>query len=221
MKTLLTLLTSLSTFFCFAYFLGTNDLVVLKKQTYTIGYSTNYHQAIWCEYVLTSNQLVSTNHFKRTDDFRKDDELLSLNITNIIKPKYYDKSGYDKGHLCAAQDRAYDLNAVSETFLMSNMSPQDPGFNRGIWKKLEDWTREFAITNGSDVMVVTGPIIFKRHVHGGQNDILCVPNMYYKILITTNNQETSIKSFLIPNEKLNKTVYSYEVNYNFITNLIQ
>tara|TARA_B100001964_G_C13817459_1_gene415816 strand:- start:195 stop:395 length:201 start_codon:yes stop_codon:yes gene_type:complete len=46
----------------------------------------------------------------------------------------YRGSGYDRRYLCPAA-------AMSETFYMSNMSPQVPDFNRGAWKKLEGKVR--------------------------------------------------------------------------------
>lgn len=172
------------------YYLPTNNLIILEHDTYTIGYNTNTHQAAWVQYILTSNQLCSTAKFKRTDDFRPDPLLTNINCF-IVKPSYYNKTGYDKGHLCPAQDRVYSKEATSETFYMSNMSPQLPGFNRGSWKKLEEWTRQYAITNGSPVTVVTGPVFMQYEIHDLHKHIelrdgnkLCVPNQYFKILLT-------------------------------------
>ena len=47
---------------------------------------------------------------------------------------------------------------MSESFYMSNMSPQAPQFNRGIWSKLEKLFRHFA-TKEKRIVVVTGPIL--------------------------------------------------------------
>jgi endonuclease G len=47
---------------------------------------------------------------------------------------------------------------MSETFFMSNMSPQAPSFNRGIWAKLEEKVRSWAVTYG-EIFVVTGPVL--------------------------------------------------------------
>lgn len=208
----------------FGYFFSTNNLIILEHNTYTIGYNTNTHQASWVEYTLTSNELCATSKFKRTDDFRIDPLLTNENCF-LVRPSHYNKSGYDKGHLCSAQDRAYSKEATSETFYMSNMSPQDPGFNRGIWKKLEEWTRNYAITNGYPVTVITGPIIFQKHFHMSTCTNICVPNMYYKILLTEIQMDTycitNEISFLIPNEKLDRNVLDYKVNLNFILNFAE
>ena len=47
---------------------------------------------------------------------------------------------------------------MDESFFMSNMSPQNPAFNRGAWARLEQVVRRFAFSEGS-VFVVTGPIV--------------------------------------------------------------
>lgn len=69
----------------------------------------------------------------RTDNFRADRSI----STESAALSDYRGSGYDRGHLAPAADMKWAPAAMSESFLMSNMSPQDPGFNRGIWKKLE------------------------------------------------------------------------------------
>jgi endonuclease G len=53
----------------------------------------------------------------------------------------YEKSGYDRGHLAPAADMGFSKITMAESFYYSNMSPQVPGFNRGIWKQLEEQTR--------------------------------------------------------------------------------
>ena len=90
----------------------------------------------------------------RSDDFRADPEI----ITGSAALVDYRGSGYDRGHLAPAADMKWSEEAMSESFYMSNMSPQAPGFNRGIWKSLESRVRSWAVENGT-VYVVTGGIL--------------------------------------------------------------
>ena len=69
--------------------------------------------------------------------------------------------------------------AMSESFFMSNMSPQKPGFNRGIWKKLEEVVRSWAMKEGA-IYVATGPILEDDLSFIGNN--VSVPNYYYKVI---------------------------------------
>jgi endonuclease G, mitochondrial len=74
----------------------------------------------------------------RTDDFRPDPAV----STASASLNAYKGSGYDRGHLCPAADMKLNQTSMSETFFLSNMSPQVEGFNRGIWSTLEDQVRE-------------------------------------------------------------------------------
>ena len=91
---------------------------------------------------------------KRGDDFRPDPAV----PTGSATPQDYTRSGYDRGHLAPAADMSFSVKTMSESFYMSNMSPQAPQFNRGIWSKLEKQVRHFA-TKEKRIVVVTGPIL--------------------------------------------------------------
>ena len=71
----------------------------------------------------------------RTDDFRGDKR-----IADTPTPADYTNSGYDRGHMVPAAD-ADDKQEMSDTFLMTNMTPQLPSVNRVAWRMLEDRVR--------------------------------------------------------------------------------
>ncbi|MFA5032461.1 MAG: DNA/RNA non-specific endonuclease [bacterium] len=149
--------------FVFHYFLiggSTNYLPshtltdeIIHHTAYTLQYDEKYEQADWVAYKLTK-EMVKKPAVKRTNKFRAD----PLVKTGSAKPSDYAKSGYDKGHLCPAGDMAYSAGSMSESFYMSNMSPQMAGFNRGIWKRLEDKARAWARDN-DEIHIVTGPVL--------------------------------------------------------------
>jgi endonuclease G len=56
----------------------------------------------------------------------------------------YDGSGYDRGHNMNAEDNRCDQVGMNESFYFSNMTPQVPQLNRGVWKSLETEVRETA-----------------------------------------------------------------------------
>jgi endonuclease G len=86
---------------------------------------------------------------------------------------------------------------MAESFYYSNMSPQEPGFNRGIWSKLEQLVRTWAVDNEA-VYVVTGPILEEGLKRIGP-DSVAVPKYYYKVIL--DNRQPSIKGigFILPN----------------------
>ena len=98
-----------------------------------MSYLETHEQAEWVYYRLNSN-LVSGN-VKRSNNFRED-KSIRTGSANLSDYKY---SGYDRGHLAPAGDMKSSNTGMSESFFMSNISPQTPSFNRGGWKKLESF----------------------------------------------------------------------------------
>ena len=79
---------------------------------------------------------------------------------------------------------SFSGKTMSESFHMSNMSPQTPQFNRGIWSKLEKQVRYFA-TKEKWIVVVTGPILpAEKTITIGANRVT-VPQYYYKVIYDT------------------------------------
>lgn len=141
----------------------------------------------------------------RTDDFREDYKVK----TGSASQSDYKGSGYDRGHLAPAADFKWSSTAMSESFYMSNMSPQHPSFNRGIWKKLEGSVRNWADDNG-EIYVVTGPILSGSFSTVGSNQV-SIPNYYYKVILDYKEPEIKGIGFILPNQKLNSSLQSYAV----------
>jgi endonuclease G, mitochondrial len=179
-----------------------SDLVV-EHQHYTINYAEDYEQPYWVSYKLTADQLKKNTD--RSDDFRED----PLVRTQSASLKDYYKSGYDRGHLAPAADFSWDEQAMSESFYMSNMSPQVPGFNRGIWKKLEAQVRDWASKEG-EVYVVTGPVLQKGLQNIGRNKV-AVPKYYYKIVLDMKEPELKAIAFLMENKSSSQPLMTFAV----------
>ena len=113
----------------------TNKGYLIQHTYFTLSYSETNWQAEWVAYTLTPASINGTQ--ERTDNFRIDPNVKS----NPVGSGDYTGSGYDRGHLCPAGDMKLNLTSMSETFYMSNMSPQNPSFNRGIWETLESRAR--------------------------------------------------------------------------------
>lgn len=147
---------------------------IVKHTYYTLAYSEENEQAYWVYYELTPEFINGGQ--SRTDDFRAD----PMVSTGSATLNDYKSSGYDRGHLCPAADMALNKTSMSESFYLSNMSPQVPGFNRGIWSTMEDQVRKWALSY-QKLYVVTGPI-FKDTKGTIGEDQVTVPGYYYKVL---------------------------------------
>ncbi len=191
--------------FDLALFLPTSDVAgqVVVHSAYTLEYSEEHEQAAWVVYRITGYQL--NDPVERTDDFRSDPLVGSGSA--ILED--YAGSGYDRGHLAPAAALAWARHVMSESFLLSNMSPQEPGFNRGVWKKLEAKVREFATVH-EEVIVVTGPVLQEELPKIGPSGV-SVPNYYYKVVLDYVPPVTSGIGFVLPNESSDRPLAAFAV----------
>ncbi len=190
----------------------TTNEAIIERPYYTLRYSEAHEQAIWVAYKLSTDSL-KQERFPRKDDFRKDPRVR----TGSADLADYKGSGYDRGHLAPAADFSYDEFALSQTFYMSNMSPQAASFNRGVWKKLEEQVRKWSM-DGSDIYVVTGPILNKPFTTIGENKV-SIPEYYYKIALDINKPEIKAIAFLMKNEKSDESLETFAVTIDKIEEL--
>ena len=149
---------------------------IIIRDYYALQYSEKYEQAIWVAYELTESEVMGKT--SRTNNFRPDPDI----ITGSATLGDYKYSGYDRGHLAPAADMKMTYQSMSESFYLSNISPQTPAFNRGIWRKLESLVRDFAIQM-DHILVVTGPILsFPVKGYIGESKV-AVPWGYYKVIL--------------------------------------
>jgi endonuclease G, mitochondrial len=179
-------------------FLPTNNGELVHHTYYSLSYSEQHEQSEWVFYEINSN--TTLGQVRRTNNFCSD----KLIETNSASLSDYKGSGFDRGHLAPAGDMSFSTTAMSESFLLSNMSPQNASFNRGVWKKLESLVRNWG-TNIS-IYVVTGPILNSCSTSIGGNNV-CVPNYFYKVIYDPQNQK--MISFILPNKKGNKSLNKY------------
>jgi endonuclease G len=169
------------------------DDTIVKHRGYTLSYNSKYKQANWVSYLLTKDETVK--RFQRGEFFAPDPLIPGTNFSID-----YQKSGFDRGHLAPAADMGYSMETMVQSFYYSNMSPQVPRFNRGVWKKLEMQVRNWAIAYDS-LYVVTGPIFSDLMKVIGPHRV-AIPKAYYKVLLQKRNGEWFGVGFILPNASL-------------------
>ncbi len=177
--------------------------VVVKHNFFTLSYSEKGEQAEWVAYELKKSDL-SKNEFERPY-FIEDKKVK----TKSADWRNYKNSGYDRGHLCPAGDRRQSFEAYNETFLTSNISPQNHDFNAGIWNRLEQKVRFWA-EKYDGVYVVTGGVL-KGNLKTIGDENVSVPNEFYKIVVDASGGSYKAIAFLIPNKSSSESFYEYVV----------
>ncbi len=174
---------------------------LITHEAYELYYVNDAEEAAWVAYTLTENHLNGPYH--RSNNFESDPLVRQGSATNYD----YAHSGYDRGHLAPAADFSWSNSAMQESFYYSNMTPQDPSFNRGKWKELEEqvrsWTEQY-----HTVTVVTGPVLTNTNTRIGPDKVV-VPQLFYKIILTYKNGVPQAIGFLMKNHALQEALPSY------------
>jgi endonuclease G, mitochondrial len=188
---------------------SSSDNFLMVKNAYTLSYNKNKGTANWVSWHLSTAWKGET---ARQNDFRPDPSL--PNNWYEVNPRDYTDTGFDRGHLCPSDDRDGGLEDNQETFFMTNMTPQAPDQNRGIWKILEEYGR-ILTQQGNEVYIIAGTIGeggtgangFARTI--GKNNNITVPASLWKIIVVLPigqndvqriNENTRIIAVNIPNQ---------------------
>jgi len=171
-----------------------------------IGYAVNYNYNTKVAYYVVEHVTVNNlvKNAPRKDEFREDPEVPAQHRQTLAD---YTGMGFDRGHVAPAADMVFDAKAMSESFFLTNMMPQVPGNNRGIWKYLEENVRYWAQVKG-EVYVITGALF------EGQPKMMnkvSIPSHVYKIVIDPKTGKQI--AYLFTNEKLDpKLIDNYAVS---------
>ena len=184
---------------------------LVHHEFYSLSYIEEFEQPEWVAYRLSADNM-NGPFVSRTDNFRTD----PLVKTGSAELSDYKRSGYDRGHLVPAGDMNFNEQAMSETFFMSNMSPQVHNFNGGVWRELEEQTRDW-VRKFKNINVVTGPILTEEPKDKIGNNDVAVPIAYFKVLLTEGSSPRAI-GFILNNEASDNHLSDFMVSIDDVEN---
>lgn len=111
---------------------------------------------------------------------------------------------------------AFNEQAIDETFFMSNMSPQVGAFNGGVWRELEECTRDWA-RKFERLYIATGPVLDQTPIGQIGFSKVTVPVSYYKVLYAPEQQRAI--AFIMPNELSARPVMDYACSIDQVEKL--
>jgi endonuclease G len=149
-----------------------NDYLMINPY-FALSYNRSRATANWVSWRVTSADL---GNVERANDFRPDNRLPPGWVR--VTPADYTRSGFDRGHLVPSADRANTPEANSATFLMTNIVPQTPDSNQGVWKSLEDYTRDL-VRQGNEVYITAG-VMGER---GSLKNKVTIPANLWKVVV--------------------------------------
>lgn len=185
---------------------------IVEHEFFALSYDERNEQAKWLAYSLQGKNL-NLSKFAVKDNFRQDPSVASGSST----AKDFVKTTYVPGQLAPAQDFVWTEKGLDDSYLMSNVSPQHPGLNSGLWKDLEVKVRAWAKKN-KRVFVVTGPISGKRSKKIGKNKV-SIPSHFYKVILDMEAPEVKSIGFVFENKELTGSLFSYAVTVDEVEQL--
>ena len=154
-----------------------NDIRIIDRGEFVFGWSDRLRHPVWCAYHVVQDAKYAID---KRPGFVKD-----KSIPAAPSPSDYTKSGYDRGHLAPNHAIAtrYGEAAQKKTFAMSNVAPQTPELNRGVWRDVEHRISDLWTARYGEIWVVVGCISpsTNRETIGGTN--IDVPESFYQVIV--------------------------------------
>lgn len=187
---------------------------LVSHKYYSLGYSEADEISLWAAHILRKDDLRKPN-VKRTNYF-----LVDSNVKNGSADYYdYSGTGFTRGHLVPAGDMAFNELAMTESFYMSNICPQERGFNAGVWRELEESVRDWAYLSDS-LFILTGPVLDSTDKYIGKKHKIRVPGYFYKALLQLKPYRSKAIAFVIPNQITERHLSSFAVSVDSLEHIL-
>ena len=170
---------------------------ILRREGFTISYNATTKTPNWVAWHLTK----SHTYGKIRREERVFEEDMSVAAPRATLNDYYN-SRYDRGHMCPAGDNKWSEEAMAQSFLLTNVCPQNHGMNKNAWNDLEiqcrSWSREYGAVD-----IVCGPIFRgvtykdgKMKASSEQRFIgrnkVWVPDAFFKVVLCRNRSPKAL-----------------------------
>lgn len=168
---------------------------ILRREAYTVSFNTQNNIPNWVAWELTADH--TDGPYKRGGiKFQEDEGVTTYD---------YQRSGYDRGHMCPSGDNKWSEIAQEQSFLMTNMCPQNHNLNAGDWNEMEMQCRRWAEAFGK-IDIMAGPILF-RQKHKTIGNGVVVPEAFFKVVYCPSRQMAI--GFIYRNEPGNRPKGDY------------
>ena len=171
---------------------GTSE-IMLNRKAYTTSYNKQTRTPNWVAWTLTREH--TYGNLQRSEErFEEDPDVPQPRATY---QDYYN-SRLDRGHMCPAGDNKWDQEAMTESFLMTNICPQNHQLNKEDWNELEKQCRTWARQHG-EVVVVCGPLFEDDEPRLIGRNRVRVPSGFFKV-VWRQQPQPAMAAFIFRND---------------------
>ncbi len=168
------------------------DRELAQRAGFVVCYSATLKVPIWTAYELKPENL--NGAALRPKHFRHD---YLLNGPSAYDSDYRN-SGFSRGHMVPAADVSGNEDALRDSFLLSNVVPQNLSLNSGKWRQLESAVRKLA-QSSTELIVLTGPIFCEDTERIGVNQV-AVPCELFKVVLSIRDSQLTMFAAILPND---------------------
>lgn len=176
--------------------------IFLQRRGYDVSYNQEFRLPNWVAWHLTFDHI--EGEARRPSNAWQED-------WDVPEPRAnsddYRGSGWSRGHMCPAGDNKWNAEAMNETFLYSNICPQNASLNSGDWNEIEIQCRRWAQKYG-DIYIVCGPVLYNKMYRTIGHNQVVVPDAFFKVVLCLNDTPKRI-AFLCKNEGENHKTADY------------
>ncbi len=167
--------------------------VFKKYEGFDVSFNPDHKVPNYVSWELTADEA-------RATDASRNDAAFNPDVTVDSSPTLddYRNSGFDRGHMCPAGDMKWDVQAMRDCFLLTNMCPQAHSLNSGAWKSLEESCRNWAVRD-SAIIIVCGPILTDKITRTIGNGKVTVPERFFKVILAPYADPPRAIGFIMPN----------------------
>lgn len=210
---------------------------ILQRIAYVTSYNSNTRNPNWVAWHLTREH--TDGYYSRKGVPYYDDNGMAIGIASfspeIVRGNYFidmqvpyprqehsdwreHPDNIDHGHMCPAADCKWDKGAMNQSFLLTNMCPQNHGLNGGDWDKLENKCRLWAKRFG-DIYIIAGPIFYDGVKKTFGNNEIAIPDAFFKVVLCLNGTSKAL-GFVFQNEDTKHKLSHYVCTVNEVEEMV-
>ncbi len=162
--------------------------MVIDKGEFKIGWSPSLRHPLWCAYHVPKHAIFELG---KRPNFLKD-----RTVADSPSSANYDKCGYDRGHLAPnfAIATRFGAEMQRNTFFMTNITPQSPALNRGVWREMEHRIAELWTARWGEIWVVVGAVPSASNHKLGTTGI-DIPDKFYQVVVAQEGMD--VRAFAV------------------------
>ena len=191
---------------------------VLRNRAYTVHYNEELKNPAWVTYHLNQADRLASPPSRPHIPFQTDSRTSAR-----VDSRDFSRSRYDRGHMAPSHaiGAFYGPEAQAETFLLSNICPQNHKNNEGVWNSIERMEADDFAKRFGSITVICGPVFDSNPPRLPSG--IAIPKGFFKII---QRPDQEILCFMVPQDSICPKPESYltsldEINAATGLNLLQ